>query len=249
MNGDRELLEAAAGDKEAGALLLERNTRLVWFAVHRFMGFARKHNLESPCWDDLFQHACLVFLTQLKNYKTAGFDVTLSTFMCCRLFYCLRKYRDKLYKTPVVSLDAEAGGRRAGGLRFIDTLGSAFDDGAAAGRLDLQRALDALSADERELLRERYWRGRTQVECAALFNISQALVSRKELRALSRLRGLLEAGARAPALESLNVLNCFSKNSGPEKERPRSPHLTRRVNGLLPCINSLLPSIKLKNTL
>ena len=58
-------------------------------------------------------------------------------------------------------------------------------------RLDLQHALRSLPEQEREVLRQRYYGGRTQVEVSGALGISQAQVSRLENNAIKRLRELL----------------------------------------------------------
>ena len=55
-------------------------------------------------------------------------------------------------------------------------------------RIDLRRAIDELSDQEKEILDLRYYRGRTQIEVSAELGISQAQVSRLENTAIKKLR-------------------------------------------------------------
>ena len=58
-------------------------------------------------------------------------------------------------------------------------------------RLDLKRALSALSENERALLSLRYEKGLTQAKTAALLGMTQVQVSRAEKRILLKLRELM----------------------------------------------------------
>ena len=58
-------------------------------------------------------------------------------------------------------------------------------------RLDLRQAIKGLPEQEREVLTQRYYRGRTQMEVSGSLGISQAQVSRLENNAIKRLREVL----------------------------------------------------------
>ncbi len=55
-------------------------------------------------------------------------------------------------------------------------------------RLTLQQLLNAMTPRDRELITLRYFRGKTQVETAALLNMTQVQVSRKEKKLLQQMR-------------------------------------------------------------
>lgn len=57
--------------------------------------------------------------------------------------------------------------------------------------LSLQQGLDSLNEMERDIITKRYYQGKSQVEIANIYHISQAQVSRLEKNALSTLRKFL----------------------------------------------------------
>lgn len=57
--------------------------------------------------------------------------------------------------------------------------------------LSLQQGLDSLNEMERDIIMKRYYQGKSQVEIANIYHISQAQVSRLEKNALSTLRKFL----------------------------------------------------------
>lgn len=95
--------------------------------------------------------------------------------------------------TGVESLDRVAGDDDDSSV--ADHVGAA--DGALAGFEDreaLNRALTRLDAEEQELLRLRFFENRSQRDVAARQGVSQMTVSRREKRALDKLRALLGDG-------------------------------------------------------
>ena len=57
--------------------------------------------------------------------------------------------------------------------------------------LSLNQGLEALNAMERDIINKRYYEGKSQVEIAKYYKISQAQVSRLEKNALSTLKKFL----------------------------------------------------------
>jgi len=76
-----------------------------------------------------------------------------------------------------------------GDLLLQDTIG---EDNTAAlvSRIDLRTMLESLPAQERELIRRRYFLDQTQTSIAAELGMTQVQVSRMESRILKRLRAL-----------------------------------------------------------
>ncbi len=60
------------------------------------------------------------------------------------------------------------------------------------GRMDLSRAMEKLSGEERMLLALRYEKGLTQAKTAALLGATQVQISRREKRILQKLREMME---------------------------------------------------------
>ena len=77
-----------------------------------------------------------------------------------------------------------------GDLLLQDTIG-ADDTAALVNRIDLMTMLDSLPAQERELIRRRYFLDQTQTSIAADLGMTQVQVSRMESRILKRLRGMV----------------------------------------------------------
>ena len=58
-------------------------------------------------------------------------------------------------------------------------------------RLSLIEVIESLSIDERELIRLRYFKQKTQTETAAILNTTQVQISRREKKILTKMRALL----------------------------------------------------------
>ncbi len=58
--------------------------------------------------------------------------------------------------------------------------------------LDIERGLDLLEEEEQKIIKLRFFTEKTQTETAELLNISQVQVSRKEKKALSKLKRYME---------------------------------------------------------
>ena len=58
-------------------------------------------------------------------------------------------------------------------------------------RLSLIEVIESLSIDERELIRLRYFKQKTQTETAAILNTTQVQISRREKKILTKMRAML----------------------------------------------------------
>ena len=75
----------------------------------------------------------------------------------------------------------------------IDKLAADEDEGDGwIEELTLKEALKKLNERELNIIRLRFWRGKTQMEIASEIGISQAQVSRLEKGAIDKLRGYME---------------------------------------------------------
>jgi len=88
--------------------------------------------------------------------------------------------------SPVISLDEEDDE----GKTVRDVPVNADDE--MMDRLSLSEAFSALDSTELRLLRYRYFEGKTQCETAKLLDISQVQVSRRERKALLKMRHIME---------------------------------------------------------
>jgi RNA polymerase sigma factor (sigma-70 family) len=258
MSDNRQLLiDAAAGDKKARVLLLERNLNLVWFSYHKFVALARDHNMSIPEKEDLFQFACVSFLEQIKNYK-AEFDTTLSTFIVKRLIWRMLSYTVAQQKVNTVSLSS-SGPQTCNNitsasdeLHWEDILKADFDEETQVIRFDLQAALDSLPGNERLLITKRYIQERTQSELAAELNYSRISIQRKELAALSHLRAILSGNSQYFASESPDSSEA---TIGLSAFCAIKPPIAASTGGALslkttkPLLNRLATKIRLKNVL
>ena len=59
---------------------------------------------------------------------------------------------------------------------------------AVTDRLSLEQAIDALPADDKRLIRLRYFQGKTQTQTAAVLRTSQVQISRREKKILAQIR-------------------------------------------------------------
>lgn len=74
-----------------------------------------------------------------------------------------------------------------GEAELIDFIGEDFTP-AANEKIALEQAIEKLDREEREIIGLRYYRGMTQSETGKLMGLTQVTVSRREARALKRLR-------------------------------------------------------------
>ena len=87
---------------------------------------------------------------------------------------------------PPVSLDS--GGEEGAELPVPSSSG----EEVLIYRLALRQCLSRLSGEDRDILIQRYFRGRTQCETAQLLGLTQVMVSRRERKILQSLREQLE---------------------------------------------------------
>lgn len=85
---------------------------------------------------------------------------------------------------PVSSLQMDLGD----GLTLEQTVGDEGMEETVLERLDLRRAVAALSPRERQVIELRYFRGMTQDKAAKILQVSQVQVSRIEKKAMTALR-------------------------------------------------------------
>lgn len=85
---------------------------------------------------------------------------------------------------PVSSLQMDLGD----GLTLEQTVGDEGMEEAVLERLDLRRAIAALTPRERQVIELRYFRGLTQERAAKILQVSQVQVSRIEKKAMTALR-------------------------------------------------------------
>ena len=73
-----------------------------------------------------------------------------------------------------------------------DVIGdSNFSNDKMIMRLSLYQGIDSLNQIEKDIINKRYFEGKSQVEIAKIYNISQAQVSRLEKNALSSIKKFL----------------------------------------------------------
>jgi RNA polymerase sporulation-specific sigma factor len=79
-------------------------------------------------------------------------------------------------------------------MRSIESYNNAFGEGAydrIIDRMSLADVMDALSHDERQVIKLRYFKNLTQSKIAGMLGISQVQVSRIEKRVLLKMREML----------------------------------------------------------
>ena len=189
------------GDKAAREKYIRGNLRLVLSVIRRFSN----HNENM---DDLFQIGCIGLMKSIDNFDpTIG--VKFSTYAVPMIIGEVRRYlrdnsayriprslRDTAYQaiqTPLSLFDPvyTDGGDT---LYVMDQISDKKNkEEAWVKNLVLDDALKLLDDRARQIIKLRFFEGKTQIEVAEEINISQAQVSRLEKNALKNMHGYLEA--------------------------------------------------------
>ena len=223
MTGEmRTLLEqAASGDRDAEARLIEDNSGLIWSIVRRYYGRGTEP-------DDLYQLACVGFIKAVRGFdvspKIAGEirrflrddgAVKVSRAVKERAVRVRRLQSDwesRNGRSPTVSELAQAAGltveevaaceqadvsvdsferELSGGGRVGDLVGDEGMEERTCLHLSLHEALQDLPDRDRQVLSLRYSRDLTQQQVSRIVGVSQVQVSRIEKRAIEKLREML----------------------------------------------------------
>ncbi len=195
------------GDKAAREKYIRGNLRLVLSVIRRFSN----HNENM---DDLFQIGCIGLMKSIDNFDpTIG--VKFSTYAVPMIIGEVRRY---LHEPSLAEISKDCGIPENDILYALDAIQtplSLFDpvytDGgdtlyvmdqisdkknkeeAWVKNLVLDDALKLLDDRARQIIKLRFFEGKTQIEVAEEINISQAQVSRLEKNALKNMHGYLEA--------------------------------------------------------
>ena len=180
-----------AGDKEARHEFIQGNLRLVLSVIQRF------HNRGESV-DDLFQVGCIGLIKAIDNFDTSQ-NVRFSTYAVPMIIGEIRRYlRDNNQIRVSRSLRDTAYKALKARERLTYQLGREPSVSEVARDMgvreeDVVLALEAIQYPvsgerERNIIKRRFFQGRTQMEVASEIGISQAQVSRLEKAALQQMR-------------------------------------------------------------
>lgn len=170
----RELKKAAEGDLQS----IEQLCALTWKPLYRFVYFSVQNRQEA---EEIVQEGYVRLLSHLKNggrspRSPLGFMKTVAANIV------RDRWRQRCRRGPEVSLDRlEVEDRE--GLGHADT---------AAERLELTKALAALTEDQRTIVELRIVRGHSVAQTAALVGKSEGAVRTAQHRALRAMARMLK---------------------------------------------------------
>ena len=119
-----------------------------------------------------------------ESLRQNGAELTVSE-LAARLGVSAEQVTDAIGSTrQPLSLTGE---RDADGNPPVDVPVPDIQD-AVTDRLSLEQAIDALPADDKRLIRLRYFLGKTQTQTAAVLHTSQVQISRREKKILAQIR-------------------------------------------------------------
>ena len=203
------LRQMRSGDPTAREKLINGNLRLVLSVIQRFSGRG-----ENP--DDLFQVGCIGLMKAIDNFST-DFNVRFSTYAVPMIMGELRRYLrdsgsirvsrsmiakeiDAKREDVVIALEAVSDpislyepvfSESGDTIYMMDQIGDNNDDRNWLDEIALKEAIIGLDDREKNILKLRFFRGKTQVEVAQKIGISQAQVSRLEKGALRKIKKAL----------------------------------------------------------
>ena len=180
------------GDMAARETFIKGNLRLVLSVIQRF-----SNSNENP--DDLFQVGCIGLIKAIDNFDRS-LNVKFSTYAVPMILGECRRYlrdnnsirvsrslRDIAYKA-IYTKDALL--KKLDREPTVDEIAKEIDV-APEENISLKEAMKKLNEREYNILRLRFFEGKTQTEVASEIAISQAQVSRIEKSAIKSLKGYL----------------------------------------------------------
>jgi RNA polymerase sigma-70 factor (ECF subfamily) len=166
-SADRDLLKNIhSGDSSAFVTLYERHKQGVYLYCKRFLG-------ATPRAEDVFQDVFLKFLEHAREGKEI--DNVRGYLMAMAHNRCLNVIRDRKYPSDISEME--------------DLLPA--EEVSYGETHDLQKALDALPAGNREALLLREYQGYSYEEIAQLTSVPLTTVRKRIFRARQQLRTLL----------------------------------------------------------
>ena len=180
----------ACGDNEAMTKLIEDNQGLIWSIVKRFCG--RGYETE-----DLYQIGCMGFIKAIKRFDTS-FDVKLSTYAVPYILGEIKKFirddgiikisrsiKELGFKVLMESINDENNERKI--------FSECDEQSRIVEKITIEELVDNLNTRDKEIIKLRFYKEKTQRQVGEILGISQVQVSRIEKRILSDFKEKLKA--------------------------------------------------------
>lgn len=180
------IIKAQKGDKEALAQILEENKGLIWSIVKKFIG--KGYDTE-----DLYQIACIGFIKAIQRFR---FDLgnALSTYSVQYMLGEIKKFfrddgiihisrnkKEEGFKLKIESIYDEIGeGKEKIEVIFLNE----DEETKVIDKIAITEMIEKLNRRDKEIIKLRYFKDKTQVQVAEMLGISQVHVSRIEKRIL-----------------------------------------------------------------
>lgn len=189
-NDNALLEEAASGNSEKMEILINKNTGLIWGIVKKFIG----KGYET---DDLYQIACMGFIKAIKRFDKS-YKVKLSTYAVPYILGEIKKFirddgiikisrsiKELGFKVLMESINDESNERK---------IFSEFDEQTKiVEKITVEELVENLNTRDKEIIKLRFYKEKTQRQVGEILGISQVQVSRIEKRILSEFKEKLKA--------------------------------------------------------
>lgn len=177
-------------DSENMEILITKNMGLIWGIVKKFIG----KGYET---EDLYQIACMGFIKAIKRFDTS-YQVKLSTYAVPYILGEIKKFirddgiikisrsiKELGFKVFMESINEESNERKI----FSDQ----DEQTMIIEKITIEELIEDLDARDKEIIKLRFYKEKTQKEVGEILGISQVQVSRIEKRILSDFKEKLKA--------------------------------------------------------
>jgi len=189
-NDNTLLEEATSGNSEKMEILINKNIGLIWNIVRRFIG----KGYET---EDLYQIACMGFIKAVKRFDKS-YKVKLSTYAVPYILGEIKKFirddgiikisrtkKEIGFKVFMESINEEENERK---------IFSEFDEQSKiVDKIAVEELVENLKQRDKEIIKLRFYKEKTQIQVAKILGISQVQVSRIEKRILREFKEKLKA--------------------------------------------------------
>ncbi len=189
-NDNTLLEEAASGNSEKMEILINKNTGLIWGIVKKFIG----KGYET---DDLYQIACMGFIKAIKRFDKS-YKVKLSTYAVPYILGEIKKFirddgiikisrsiKELGFKVLMESINDENNERKI--------FSECDEQSRIVEKITIEELVDNLNTRDKEIIKLRFYKEKTQRQVGEILGISQVQVSRIEKRILSDFKEKLKA--------------------------------------------------------
>lgn len=189
-NDNTLLEEAASGNSEKMEILITKNTGLIWGIVKKFIG----KGYET---DDLYQIACMGFIKAIKRFDKS-YKVKLSTYAVPYILGEIKKFirddgiikisrsiKELGFKVLMESINDENNERKI--------FSECDEQSRIVEKITIEELVENLNTRDKEIIKLRFYKEKTQRQVGEILGISQVQVSRIEKRILSDFKEKLKA--------------------------------------------------------